>query len=146
MICMPSKTNKPCGSMISFGWRGWNKATPRLISLRDLLLISNKLLCHWILLPLASCWGINTPRLGSTVRFLRCLGLLGKFRGLLAPSCSRVPPLSKHLGEFLGGVVTTRKVAMDTSLLCLRRWGSCPIFKAPIPKLICWIKMDTPHG
>ena len=34
------------------------------------------------------------------------------------------------------GVVPTRGVAMDTSLLCLSRWGSCPTFKAPVPKLI----------
>ena len=34
------------------------------------------------------------------------------------------------------GVVPTRGVAMDTSLLCLSHSGSCPTFKAPVPKLI----------
>ena len=36
------------------------------------------------------------------------------------------------------GVVPARRVAMDTSLLCLRRSGSRPTFKAPVPKLIYW--------
>ena len=34
------------------------------------------------------------------------------------------------------GVVPTRGVAMDTSLLCLSCSGSRPTFKAPVPKLI----------
>ena len=37
-----------------------------------------------------------TPRLGSPLRFLPRLGLLGKFGGPLAPSRSRVPPLFKQ--------------------------------------------------
>ena len=36
------------------------------------------------------------------------------------------------------GMVPARKVVMDTSLLCLRRSGSRPTFKAPVPKLIYW--------
>ena len=36
------------------------------------------------------------------------------------------------------GVVAARRVAMDSSLLCLRRSGSRPTFKAPVPKLIYW--------
>ena len=35
-------------------------------------------------------------------------------------------------------VVPARRVAMDTSLLCLRCSGSCPTLKAPVPKLIYW--------
>ena len=37
-----------------------------------------------------------------------------------------------------GGVVPARRVAMDTSLLCLRRSASRPTIKAPVPKLIHW--------
>ena len=36
------------------------------------------------------------------------------------------------------GVVPAYRVAMDTSLLCLRRSGACPTSKAPVPKLIYW--------
>ena len=40
------------------------------------------------------------------------------------------------------GVVPARRVAMDTSLLCLRRSGSRPTFKAPVPKLIYNLAMS----
>ena len=45
------------------------------------------------------------------------------------------------------GVHPACRVAMDTSMLCLRRLGSRPTFKAPVPKLIYWrwVEFQTKH-
>ena len=72
------------------------------------------------------------------VGLLQCLGLFGDgseipchpVRGpLLSPST---------LESLLAWVVPTRRVAMDTSLQCLKCSGPLPTFKAPVPKLIDW--------
>ena len=72
------------------------------------------------------------------VDILRCLGLFGDssevpchpVRGPLLPPST--------LESRLAWVVPARRVAMDTSLLCLKRSGPLPTWKAPVPKLIVW--------
>ena len=85
------------------------------------------------------------PSEGGSPFVAVCVYLLFLFHGmgwnpvevLCHPVCG--PLLSPStLESQLAWVIPTRRVAMDTSLLCLRCSGTLPTCKVPVPKLIDW--------